>query len=139
MNNSSSQWHLSTLAVDSKLILCKNYMTRLLLWKIQLSFFHVILNMDSHLAWKKNCHVSGRQYIYCRPQTDCLVVLQLICVARYARCFKLGSKTGGFHANRISLVHSHQQSQPKGMDFNGYASLFFCLHIHLTATECSIH
>ena len=33
------------------------------------------------------------KYIYCHPHTDCFIVSQLFRVARYARRFKLGSKS----------------------------------------------
>ena len=36
------------------------------------------------------------------PETDCFVVLQLFCVVRHARCFKLVSKTNRRKVSRIS-------------------------------------
>ena len=43
-------------------------------------------------------------YIYTYPQIDCLIVSQLISMARHARHFKLGSKPGWLYASRISAT-----------------------------------
>ena len=41
-------------------------------------------------------------YIYCHSQTNCFIESQHFSVARYVRCFKLGSKTGWIYVSRMS-------------------------------------
>ena len=65
--------------------------------------------------------------------TDYFVVSQLISVARQVRYFKLGSKPSWHHTSRISF-HRAISNLSVSEGIMCISIIFFCLHIHLTAT-----
>ena len=82
-------------------------------------------------------------YIYCHPQTDCIVVSQLFSVARHIGCLKLGLKPAQLYV-RLSIRPLSQQVYHVSKRIIRYyvaaAAAFACLHfIPYWIPECSIH
>ena len=74
-------------------------------------------------------------YIYSHPQTCCLVVSQLISVARHAERFKLGSKPAQLYM-RLSIIPLIHQSTYVSSGIIWYNVVdFACLHFALMDTR----
>ena len=70
----------------------------------------------------------------------CLVLSELISVARQARFPKLGSKPGWLKYQSKILPLSHEEARISKVNLNGYEpQLLLFTYIRLTATESSIH
>ena len=70
-------------------------------------------------------------YIYSHPQTDCLVVSQLISAARHAGCFKLALKPAQLYVRLCIIPLNHQSTYISSEIMRHYVVAFACLHFAL--------
>ena len=104
----------------------------------------IVLNINdrafTHTHTHTHIYIYVCMYVYCHPQTECLVISQPFSVARHVEHLKLGSKPAQIYVRLSILPLSPQVTYVISGIIRHYVVAFVCLHFTLLSyIPCTIY